>query len=71
VHIARSIEDGDGRHCVDLIQNDDGTYSFKEFRRDVEDGGRWTLTRDFSATRYDSLEAALAAAARVVRWLGD
>ena len=47
--VIQSIEDADGLRCVDLIAHPDGTFAFKEFRRDPEDGGRWTLIADYSA----------------------
>jgi hypothetical protein len=40
VTVIQSIEDADGLGCVDLIAHPDGTFAFKEFRRDPEDGGR-------------------------------
>jgi hypothetical protein len=42
--VIQSIEDADGLRCVDLIAHRDGTFAFKEFRRDPEDGGRWTMS---------------------------
>ncbi len=38
-----SIADADARRCVDILLRDDGTFGFKEFRRDPEDAGRRTL----------------------------
>jgi hypothetical protein len=47
-----------------------GNFAFKEFRRDPEDGGGWTLVADYSATRFPTKEAAVSAAAKVVPWFG-
>jgi hypothetical protein len=49
VTVIQSIEDADGLRCVDLIAHPDGTFAFKEFRRDPEDGGRWP---DVGFTRH-------------------
>jgi hypothetical protein len=55
--------------CVDIIQRDDGTYTFKEFRKDREDIGRWLLVRDFSSTTYASLDETLRGAAARISWV--
>jgi hypothetical protein len=68
--VVASPESSDGMRCVDLIARDDGRFVFKEFRRDPEDGGRWTLVMDFSATVYPTREAALDAAATKIPWFG-
>ena len=64
-----SLEDREGLRCVDIIRRDDGTFTFKEFRKDVEDPVRWYLVNDFSATSFDSREAAVAGATAAVPWL--
>jgi hypothetical protein len=64
-----SIEDSTGCHCVDLIFLAGDAFTFKTYRRDPEDTGRWTLTGDFSRTSYGSAAAALQAASGVVPWL--
>lgn len=63
-----SLEDREGLRCIDVVEAG-GSYGFKEFRRDPEDGGRWSIVADYSDRRYDSREDALAAAARAVGWL--
>jgi hypothetical protein len=30
----KSLEDEEGLRCVDIIERDEGTYTFKEFRKD-------------------------------------
>ncbi len=69
--VVRSIEDRFGERCVDLIRQGDHRFTFKEYRRDVEDGGRWTLTQDFSATTFASESLATEAAVGQVGWLAD
>jgi hypothetical protein len=69
--VVTSHESEDGTRCVDIIDLRDGRFTFKECRRDVEDGGRWTLVADFSAHTYPSYADALSAARRVVSWLGS
>src|SRR5262249_54237285 len=32
-----SLEDADGFRCIDIIERGDGSFGFKEFRRDPED----------------------------------
>jgi hypothetical protein len=66
--VMASLEDAEGARCVDLILRADGRYAFKEFRRDPEDGGRWTLVADHSGVHYPTREAALRAAADTIAW---
>jgi Asp/Glu/hydantoin racemase len=69
--VLASIESEDKTRCVDLFQRADETYGFEEFRMDVEDGGRWTKVRNFSAAVFPSRDTAWAAALRRVPWLAD
>jgi hypothetical protein len=64
-----SIENAEGDRCVDLFRRPDGTIGFDEFRRDVEDGGVWTSTHDYSALVFVSEQAALDAAIKATGWL--
>src|SRR2546430_17180696 len=64
----RSLEDADGFRCVDILERPDGTFSFKEFRRDPEDAGRWTLLGDYSQHSYPTKDDALRAAATNLGW---
>jgi hypothetical protein len=63
-----SLEDTDGSRCVDIIRRPDGMFTFKEFRRDPEDEGRWTLVGDYSHQHYPAREDALRAAAEHLAW---
>lgn len=67
--ILESPENAQHDRCVDIFLRPDGTFGFEEFRRDVEDGGRWTPVSYFSAAVFASREAARAAAAQAVAWL--
>ncbi|QRX81911.1 hypothetical protein [Glaciimonas sp. PAMC28666] len=66
-----SIEDETGIHCVDLAQDANGAFSFKVFRKDPEDQGRWTLVADYSHTIYATEAEVLEAAAGKIPWLKD
>jgi hypothetical protein len=63
-----SLEDTDGFRCVDVFQRHDGSFGFKEFRRDPEDSGQWTLVGDYSYQVYPTQEAALQAARTALPW---
>jgi hypothetical protein len=67
----RSIEDSSGTYCVDLISHPDNTVTAKQFRRDPEDGGRWTLVADYSSIHYASEHDAIYALLASVSWLAD
>ena len=67
--VVKSLEDADGFRCVDILERPDGTFSFKEFRRDPEDAGRWTLLGDYSQHSYATKDDALRAAATNLAWL--
>ncbi len=68
--VLRSIENQDHDRCVDLFKRPDGTFGFEEFRRDVEDAGRWTPVQGYAALSYRDQTAAQAAAIKAVLWLG-
>lgn len=68
--VFRSIENADHDRCVDLFKRPDGTFGFEEFRRDVEDAGRWTPVQGYAALSYRDHRAAQAAAINAVLWLG-
>lgn len=66
-----SIENPEHDRCVDLFSRPDGSFGFEEFRRDAEDGGRWTPVRYFSGARYVDEAGARAAAILAVPWFSD
>jgi len=65
-----SINDADDSRCVDIFQRADATWGFEEYRRDPEDGGRWTVIGHYAERVYPSREAATRAAAASTLWLG-
>jgi hypothetical protein len=66
-----SIEDLEHNRCVDFFSRENGSFGFEEFRRDIEDGGRWTAVQYYSGVAYLSRADALGAAERCVSWLID
>jgi len=68
--VVASLEDPEGLRCVDILERHDGGFAFKEFRRDPEDSGRWTLVGDYSRLVYPTREAALQAARSALPWFG-
>jgi hypothetical protein len=66
-----SVENSEQDRCVDLFSRPDGSYGFEEFRRDVEDRGRWTPVAYYSDASYVSAAEALNTAERCVSWLTD
>jgi hypothetical protein len=64
-----SIPDADGLRCVDILLHADGRFSFREFRRDPEDTGRWTLTKDYADRIFVTREEAMRAACLTIAWL--
>ena len=69
--VIHSIEDETGAHCVDVALDDNGTFTFKVFRKDPEDQGRWTLVADYSKTTYATEAEALTAAGGTIPWVKD
>lgn len=57
--------------CVDVFMRPDGGFGFDEFRRDPEDVRGWFSIGHHGGDRFDSAEAALAAARRRIAWLED
>jgi len=66
-----SVENSGHDRCVDIFSRPDASYGFEEFRRDVEDGGRWTPMACYSGVGYLSAGAALGTAERCVPWLTE
>lgn len=67
-----SIENPEHDRCVDFFSRpEDGSFGFEEFRRDPEDGGRWTAVRYFSTARYPDGEAARTAAEAAIVWFRE
>jgi hypothetical protein len=66
-----SLHNDEVDRCVDIIRHPDGTFGFKEFRRDPEDRGGWTLVSYNPRAVFASQEQAAAAARVAVAWLHD
>ncbi|MEC7541770.1 MAG: hypothetical protein VX759_12365, partial [SAR324 cluster bacterium] len=58
--VMESFENDLEDRCVDFFVRNDGTFGFEEYRRDHEEGGRWSKVGQFSGIRFSSLEAAKA-----------
>jgi hypothetical protein len=69
--IVGSINNESADRCVDFFVNADGSFGYKEFRRDPEDQGAWFLTAFDERAVFASYEDALEAAVGRVVWLGD
>ncbi len=67
--VTRSIETPDGGRCVDLFRRPDESFGFKEYRRDVEDGGGWFPIGFHAEAVFATESEALAEARRRVGWL--
>jgi hypothetical protein len=69
--VLASLEEAEGFRCVDLVRLPDGMFVFKEFRRDPEDSGRWTLVADFSHMKFRSKAEALEVARASISWFAQ
>lgn len=58
-------------NCVDVITSPDGQFTFKVFRKDPEDQGRWSLVADYSGLQFTTEEEVFRAAAVKVPWLAE
>ena len=67
--VFKSVEDDYHERCVDLFERPDGTFGFEEFRRDLEDQGRWTATAYYSGKSFPTKDAAWESAKKTVTWL--
>jgi len=69
--VVTSLHNDDVDRCVDIVTHADGSFGFKEFRRDPEDAGRWTLIAFNPRARYASAAEAITAARTAVAWLRE
>ncbi len=67
--VLNSIENDTGDYCVDIFVREDNSFGFEEFRRDIEDMGKWTGINYFSALSYADEAGALAEAKIRIGWL--
>ena len=68
--VVLSINNEFADRCVDIFVRADGSFGHKEFRRDAEDQGVWSLIAYDERSVHASSEDALAAACVSVPWLG-
>jgi hypothetical protein len=66
--VIATLHNNDADRCVKIVKGSDGAFGFKEFRRDPEDAGGWTVVSDAQAA-YPTEAQALAAAHAGVPWL--
>ena len=64
-----SVENDEHDRCVDFFSRPNGSFGFEEFRRDVEDQGRWTPVQAYSGMVYAAATDVRQAALQAVRWL--
>jgi hypothetical protein len=69
--VIRSLHNHEVDRCVDILRQEDGSFGFKEFRRDPEDRGGWTLVGYNPGRVYATEAEAIAAAKAAVAWLRD
>ena len=70
-NVITTLHNDDGHRCVKITKGSDGTFGFKEFRRDPEDAGGWTLVSDTPPAIYATQEQATAAARAGITWFRD
>jgi hypothetical protein len=69
--VVRSLHNAEVDRCVDILSHPDGSFGLKEFRRDPEDRGGWTLVSYNPRKLYATEAEAIAAARAAVAWLRD
>lgn len=67
--VLASLANSHGDYCVDIFARANGTFGFEEYRRDPEDGGRWTCLHRYSDQVFTSEESAVIQAKASVPWL--
>jgi hypothetical protein len=69
--VINSFENQQRNKCVDIIQVEDGTFRFQEWRRDCEDLHGWFLLQDSLPIAYNTEEKAVSSATKTIIWLRD
>ena len=67
--VLNSVNNDSGDRCVDFFRRVDGSFGYREFRRDPEDQGRWSLTAAHDHAIFAAYADALDAAVGQVAWL--
>ena len=68
--VITTLHNEDADRCVKIVKGSDGAFGFKEYRKDPEDAGGWTVISD-AQPAYATEAQALAAAHASVAWLRD
>jgi hypothetical protein len=69
--VLHSVNNEYADRCVDFFVRTDGTFGYKEFRRDPEDQGVWFITAFDRTGVYARYEDALQSALLQVVWLSE
>ena len=69
--VLHSVNNEYADRCVDFFVRADGSFGYKEFRRDPEDQGAWFITAFDSTAVYACYEDALQSALLRVAWLSE
>lgn len=67
--VLQSIGDDTGDRCVDIIRQPDGSYTFRECRRDPEDSHGWRYLSEATPPLFVTEGAALQAARDATGWM--
>lgn len=69
-NVVSTLHSDDACHCVKIMREPDGTFGFREYRRDPEDAGGWTMVRD-NGGAFATPQQAVTAAAEGIAWLAE
>ena len=68
--VIATLHNDDADRCVKIVKGSEGAFGFKEYRKDPEDAGGWTVVSD-AQPAYATEAQALAAAHAGVAWLRE
>lgn len=68
--VVATVHSEDAQRAVKIMRRPDGTFAYREFRRDPEDAGRWTMVRD-EGRAFASEPQAFSAARAEFSWLPE
>ena len=69
-NVVTTVHSEDAHRCVKILREADVTFGYREFRRDPEDAGGWTMVSDNGGAFANAQQAAAAAADRIA-WLSE
>jgi len=69
--VTKSVDNQELNRCIDIIELQDGSYRFQEWRREPEDISGWFLMLDSYPNIFMSEAEAITAAKRAVTWYGN